>query len=173
MAVGIDSIANSGAVTPPANSIPVGRQAPIHPGTDRARSNDRQQKDQAKNGASFQAELEAVETAAEKFVAEVSARRAERKASSADKPVRAEKIPREASVELDAEEGAKLFAEAQSVTARTPPATPQRRQTDAGYRGHIPASNEFMVAASRYAERVFAQAGNGVAKPGESLELTA
>ena len=168
MAVGIDSVANSNAVSPPTNSIPVGRQAPIHPGTDRARSNDRQQKDQAKNGASFQAELEAVETAAEKFVADVSARRAERKSSSTEKPLRVEKRPQDAPAEVSADEGADLFVQAQARTATAP----QRRSTDDGFKGHIPASHEFMVAASRYAERVFAQ-GGAYAKPGESLELTA
>jgi hypothetical protein len=173
MVANIDSIANSGAVSPPTQSIPNIRQTPIQPGTDRARSNDRQQKDQAKGGAAFRAELGAVESAAEKFVADVSARRAERKAAIQEKPVRAEKRPQDASVELDANEGERLFVEAQSVAARAMPETPQRRSTDAGYQGHIPSSNEFMVAASRYAERVLTQGGSNIAKPGDSLELTA
>ncbi len=173
MVANIDSIVNSGAISSPSQSIPNVRQTPIQPGADRARSNDRQQKDQAKGGAAFRAELGAVESAAEKFVADVSARRAERKATIQEKPVRAEKRP-DTSVQLDADEGERLFVQAQSAAAaRTAPETPQRRSTDAGYQGHIPSSNEFMVAASRYAERVFAQADSKFAKPGESLELTA
>ncbi|MBL8628841.1 MAG: hypothetical protein JNM81_04385 [Rhodospirillaceae bacterium] len=172
MVVSIDSVANSGAVSPPSHPIPNIRQTPIQPGTDRARSNDRQQKDQANGGTAFRAELDAVESAAEKFAAEVSARRAERKAAAQDKSARTEKRPDPNPAEVDAADSADLFARTQGVQARSSNAQSNNNTDAADGPTHIPASHEFLLAASRYAERVFAQ-GGAYAKPGESLELTA
>lgn len=172
MVTGLDAVSTQTVASSPATAIPPTRPTTIQPGTERGRFNDRRQKDQSQGGESFRSSLEQVENKASQFIAEVQARRAERKVDD-EKIVRAEKRPTTAPAELPVLDRADLYAEAQALQLRAAVTSKQADTTKSVDEGaYVPSSPEFMIAASRYAERFFSVAGS-YAKPGDSLELSA
>lgn len=157
MPVGFDPNAIS-STTPPPQTVVQPRSIPIQAPGARPKTGDSRQQDKSKDNASFRASLEQV-ASAESFAAEAQARKIAR-AIDAQRSARAEKRPDPTPAEVTAGEGADLFAETVSHQART----------TGGVR--VPSSQEFVTAASRYAERFFSVKG-AYAKTGESVELSA
>lgn len=155
MPVGFDPNAMSNTVPPPQTSVQP-RPIPLQTPTARPKAGDKRQQNNSNPGPSFRATLATV-TGADAFAAEAQARKIAR-AIEAQRAARAEKRPDPGPAELSADEGVDLLTQAPSQQARGAVV--------------VPSSQEFLAAASRYAERFFAGKG-AYARPGESLELSA
>ena len=168
MVTGIENIIpNSTAVTPP-TAVPPTQRPTINPAQDRRTGDDRRDREPGQEQSTFKAALNTATGVGEKFAADASlnARKAIRQAAAA-KLVRADKQPKRGSIELGADESERLYAQRQAERART-----KRDDIEQDAPVVVPSSPEFIEAASRYAERFFSVKGP-LAKPGESLELTA
>jgi hypothetical protein len=162
MASGVDNVSNvkgKGPVGPAPHVRSVGPEA------DRRAARGRRGTDQA--GEAFSAALNEVGATAEKISPEYQAqvRKAER-AAAAQILARAEKRPASAPPEIAAEEGERLYV------ARMAEATRQPDNSEKPETLKVPSSNEFIQAASKYADRFFSVT-KAYSKPGESLELSA
>ena len=163
MATGIDNVSNVGGKGPvgPANHVRT-----VGPEGDRRVARGRRGTDQP-TGETFAASLNEAGAAPEKFSPEYQAqvRKAER-AAAAQILARAEKRPASAPPEIAAEEGERLFVARMAAATREPDSAENAEALK------VPSSNEFIQAASKYADRFFSVT-NAYSKPGESLELSA
>jgi hypothetical protein len=168
MIVGFDSV--SIATSPPVSGVVQPRPTPIQPNLERqpAGQQGRQQNPSNDKDTEFRAALDAA-TAADGGVD--ASRRFAAAAGAADTVafVRPEKLPPTGPANFSAADGVDLYAEV-------------RTQLNAAVRGlsaagpdvnlFSPSTQEFVQAASKYAERFLSVAGH-LAKPGETLELKA
>ncbi|MDX2144240.1 MAG: hypothetical protein SFV19_12865 [Rhodospirillaceae bacterium] len=169
MIVGFDSV--SIATSPPAPGVAQPRPTPIQPNVERQRSGQqgRQQNPNKDKGTEFRAALDAATSAdaglnsSQRFTATSD------KAANVVEFVRPEKLPQQGPADISAADGADLYAE---VRTQLNAAVKGLSETGPDVTLFSPTTQEFVQAASKYAERFFSVAGN-LAKPGETLELKA
>jgi hypothetical protein len=170
MIVGFDPV--SMATSPPAPGVVQPRPTPVQPNVERERSGQNsRQKDQGRDkGTAFRAALDAA-TAADPGQSTPGPHTLFSGHTESDVAAftRPEKLPLQGPANFSAADGEDLYAE---VRTQLNAAVRGLSETAADTGVFSPATQEFVAAAAKYAERFLSVAGQ-LAKPGESLELRA